>query len=87
MKRALMIGAAAGLLAIGFACEPLNACDEYVNYLCDCDQDINCDELRGELTDASQDRQDECQAQMACYNDQDAGEDCGTFSDGVDECG
>jgi hypothetical protein len=85
MKRALMIGAATALLAIGFACEPLNACDEYVNYLCDCDE-VDCDELRSQLEYASQDRQDECQAQMTCYNDQDGGEDCATFDDGVDEC-
>ena len=86
MKRALMMGLAMATLAIGLACEPSNACDEYVNYLCDCDAEIDCDQLAAEFEDADQSRQDSCQAEMSCLRSNDGGEACSNYDPEAETC-
>lgn len=60
------------------ACEPVQPCDEYVDYMCRCHADdtgTNCDALATTYQDASPNVQDEC---AALLNDQeDADHDAG----------
>ena len=53
-----------------------NPCDEYVEYLCECDEE-NCDSLKTTYENADADIQDECSAQL-----DDAEEAAQTCSDG-----
>ena len=50
------------LLALLSACGG-NPCDEYVDYLCECDEE-NCDSLQATYENADADVQDECSAQL-----------------------
>ena len=50
------------LLALLAACGG-NPCDEYVDYLCECDEE-NCDSLQATYENADADVQDECSAQL-----------------------
>ena len=40
-----------------------NPCDEYVDYLCECDEE-NCDSLKTTYENADSEVQDECSAQL-----------------------
>jgi hypothetical protein len=58
MWRWLVLGAA--VLA---ACEPIEPCDDYVDYMCLChgdDPDVDCDALGVTYESADPDVQDEC---------------------------
>ena len=55
-----------------------NPCDEYVEYLCECDEE-NCDSLKTTYENADADIQDECSAQL-----DDAEEDAKTCNEGSD---
>lgn len=54
--------ASIALLALLAACGG-NPCDEYVEYLCECDEE-NCDSLQATYENADADVQDECSAQL-----------------------
>ena len=56
-----------------------NPCDEYVEYLCECDEE-NCDSLKTTYENADADIQDECSAQL-----DDAEEDAKTCTEGSDD--
>ena len=69
----------AALFGIGVAaCEPVQPCDEYVDYMCSChgeDSGTNCEALGASYQDADPGVQDEC---AALLNDQeDADQDAG----------
>mgnify|MGYP007063382847 CR=1 FL=1 len=69
------------LLSLLAACGG-NPCDDYVEYLCECDEE-NCDSLQTTYENADADIQDECSAQLddaeeaaqACSEDESSGED------------
>ncbi|MEQ1566274.1 MAG: hypothetical protein ABMA64_11600 [Myxococcota bacterium] len=49
--------------AAAIGCEPVNPCDEYVDYMCDChvdDTGTNCQALTATYASADQDVQAEC---------------------------
>ena len=50
------------LLSLLAACGG-NPCDEYVDYLCECDEE-NCDSFKTTYENADADIQDECSAQL-----------------------
>ena len=50
------------LLSLLAACGG-NPCDEYVDYLCECDEE-NCDSLKTTYENADSEVQDECSAQL-----------------------
>ena len=50
------------LLALLAACGG-NPCEEYVDYLCECDEE-NCESLQATYENADADVQDECSAQL-----------------------
>ena len=56
-----------------------NPCDEYVEYLCECDEE-NCDSLKTTYENADADIQDECSAQL-----DDAEEEAQTCTEGSDD--
>lgn len=59
----MRIAAVAGVLGILLACEPVQPCDEYVDYMCDChanDTGVDCSTLKATYEDADQNVQDEC---------------------------
>ena len=57
--RSRVAGALVALLLV--ACEPIEPCDEYVDYMCACHaEDASCDELSATYSDAGAAVQDEC---------------------------
>jgi hypothetical protein len=47
------------LLALS-ACEPVSPCDDYVDYLCTCHEEVDCDEVTVTYGKADPAVQDEC---------------------------
>ena len=79
--RALFALLALPLLA---ACDDSgNACDDYVQYVCDCDDQSACDDATNTYADADSKLQDECQDALedAEAADEEAGEDCAAYGD------
>lgn len=70
--RMLLIATALGLAACGD-----DSCDRYVDYMCDCHPESDCEDLRKVYEDADGDLQDECAAELDDQKDEDDGE-CGT---------
>ena len=58
-----------------------NPCDEYVEYLCECDEE-NCDSLKTTYENADSDVQDECSAQLD--DAEEAAQDCSEGGDAED---
>ncbi len=48
-----------GLLAFLAGCG-VTPCDQYVQYMCDCHPEVDCEELRATYFGASSDVQDQC---------------------------
>ena len=61
--------------ALAFSGYATDSCAEYVEYLCDCSSDEDCEEYRNTFEDADQDAQDECAANLD--KAQAASESCG----------
>ncbi len=61
------------LVVVGFvACdEPVNPCDDYVAYMCDCHAEVDCAELTATYADASPSVQDQCTVALEDQQDQD----------------
>lgn len=79
--RALLTLLALPLLA---ACDDGgNACDDYVQYVCDCGDQTACDDATNTYADADSKLQDQCQDSLedAESADADAGEDCAAYGD------
>ena len=77
------IALAALPLAMVTACfeEPENACDRYVDYMCEChadDEGFDCAELQAAYADADQTLQESCQLDLEDQraSDEDEGESC-----------
>jgi hypothetical protein len=62
-----------GLLVGGFgACdEPVNACDDYVAYMCDCHPEVDCGEITATYADAEPSVQDQCVVALEDQQDDD----------------
>lgn len=78
-------------LALLVAClDPsIQPCDEYVDYVCLCDDDDACDSVTAAFAGASAAVQETCQVQLACFEAADAApgaETCELFPGRVDEC-
>ena len=61
------------LLVVGFvACdEPVNVCDDYVAYMCDCHDEVDCDAITATYADASASVQDQCTVELEDQQDTD----------------
>ena len=61
------------LLVVAFvACdEPVNTCDDYVAYMCDCHPEVDCDELTATYVGATQTVQDQCVVALEDQRDED----------------
>lgn len=76
MWRILVLGA----LALA-ACEPVDPCGDYVDYMCLChgdDEDVDCEALTVTYESADPDVQDECAVLLDAQQrqDEDAGLEC-----------
>jgi hypothetical protein len=70
------------------ACVTTNACDNYVDYLCEChadDPDYDCNELRIIYQDASGEDLSDCSVALDEQQDEDeaTGEGCATGGTGI----
>ena len=61
-------------LALTMAACAGNPCDEYVDHLCDCSSESDCDEYKNTFEDADADQQEECDAKLD--EAKDAAADC-----------
>jgi len=70
-----------GLLLAG--CDDSDPCGEYVDYICDCHPDDDCDSLSNIYDDADAELQDECALALDDQQDSDdnSGHECGDGSD------
>ncbi|MFT7517921.1 MAG: hypothetical protein ACI9MC_000045 [Kiritimatiellia bacterium] len=79
-----------GCMTLG-GCEVLldEECDAYVEYVCSCDQSVDCDTLSAQLAGGSADVQETCRLDLACYESADSTADatCSEFEeDALGEC-
>jgi hypothetical protein len=79
--RFLMVG---GVLAILLACDELEPCDDYVDYMCAChdtDDDLSCADLEQTLSEADPDVQSQCAIDLSEQQDDDdlEGMECDTL--------
>ena len=82
MSTRLLIGFFA--VSLCAACDDSgNACDDYVQYVCDCADQTACDDATNTYADADSKLQDECQDALedAEAADADAGKDCTAYGD------
>jgi len=67
-----------GFLVVVGACAPVSPCDEYVDYMCACHPDYDCDTLALTYDGAEPSLQDECAVLLDEVEDADreAGTEC-----------
>lgn len=80
------IAATALGLALLVGCEP-SPCDDYVDYMCDCHPEVDCEALRNTYANPDADLQDACAIDLEDQQDDDAaaGLVCGEEDTGVSE--
>lgn len=80
------IAATALGLAMLVGCEP-DPCLDYVDYMCDCHPEVDCDTLANTYANADADLQDACAIELEDQQDADAeaGLECGTGDTGTSE--
>jgi len=69
--RFLIVG---GILALGFGCDELEPCDDYVDYMCAChdaDDEFSCADLEQTLSEADPDVQSQCAIDLSDQQDAD----------------
>lgn len=83
MRRFLI--ASISLLATGVACVPTSACDDYVDYMCDCHPEEDCAELRTIHQDAIGEELTDCTVALDEQKEEDvtSANECAT-EDGTD---
>jgi len=70
---------AAIFLALGTACVPESACDDYADYVCECRSDeYDCNQVRLENSDPDAEQLSDCYAELSRLETEDAesGNDC-----------
>ena len=78
-----------GLMAAGAAlfltpgCSDADPCQDYIDYVCDCDSDA-CESAKNSYSDADSKLQDECENALQEYQDADdaAGSECAALGGG-----
>lgn len=76
--------ACVGVAVLNTACEPINPCDEYVDYMCSChtegDDGYDCETLSNTYENADPELQDDCQVALDDQINQDdtEGVECST---------
>ncbi|MED5371337.1 MAG: hypothetical protein VX899_10015 [Myxococcota bacterium] len=83
MRRALI--ATFALLGTASACVTTDACDDYVDYMCDCHPEADCAELRTIHQDAQGEELTDCAValQEQKTEDTEAGDECEAGDTGV----
>jgi hypothetical protein len=72
-----------GLAVLAFAaCEVEDPCAEYVDYMCECHPEVDCDELRNTYADPDPELQEQCTIDLDAQRDSDEADGiCQTGSD------
>lgn len=77
-RTAILALLVAGVAVLNTACEPINPCDEYVDYMCAChaegDDGYDCETLVNTYENADPELQDDCQVALDDQIDQDDAE-------------
>ncbi|MFT5686642.1 MAG: hypothetical protein ACI8RZ_007598 [Myxococcota bacterium] len=76
----------AWMILVGLAlagCDDSDPCDEYVDYICDCHPDDDCESLLNTYDESDAELQDECALALDEQQDDDdsVGHECGDSSD------
>jgi uncharacterized Ntn-hydrolase superfamily protein len=82
MRELMTTAMMAALVALS-GCDDSDPCAEYVDYICDCHPDDDCESLSNTYTDADAELQDECALALDDQqdNDDESGHECGESSD------